>query len=429
MLNTRFSNSEPVDVTVGSLGGLGDGIATYQNKPLFIPKACAGDRVRVRITHETKDAFQGRIVEVLEPGPDRRNAPCMYFDACGGCALQQLTETSYRNFKRRMLHNSLSQAGFPMPGAEVTFIAPASRRRVEFKAHCVDGTVEMAFYDLRSHSPVVIGQCPVILPELEAFISPLNRELSAMPLASRLHAVSLTRADHGIEMVLTLKNDDVHTLPGLEALCKALGLARISVCTPDSIPRVVVQLAPVEMILGNYRIDLPPDAFLQATAEGQVLLTDIVLKASQGASRVIDLFCGIGTYSFPLSRIANTRALEGDAAMAQAMRKQIRHHGIATLAAEQRDLFKNPVTAKELAQYDVAVLNPPRAGARAQTLQLAASTVSAVVMISCNPATFARDMKVLKQSGFLLESVLGIDQFVWSPHLEIAAVLKRSHDG
>jgi len=424
MPESHTSSSEPIEVTVESLGGLGDGIANHNGKPLFIAKSCDGDRLKVCIVHESKEALQGRIVEVMEGGPHRQVAPCAYFDQCGGCSLQQLAEEHYRNFKTRMMHESLSRAGFPMPDAQVTFIAPRSRRRVEFKIHPIGDKVVMAFYGLRSHVPVVIKECLVLKPELDALISPLNKALSVMPFAPYLYAVSLTSADSGIEMVLTLKSYDISRLPDLAELCKKLGLARISVRTPDSRPMVVVQLSPVEMQLGNYLISLPPEAFLQATAEGQTLLTDLVMSATKNAASVIDLFCGIGTYSFPLSGVTKTHAVEGETVMARVIRKSVQRHGITTLTSEQRDLFKKPMTAKELAKFDAVILNPPRVGAKAQTEQLAESSVSTVVMISCNPATFTRDAKILREAGFMLESVQGIDQFLWSQHLEIAAVFR-----
>ena len=141
----------------------------------------------------------------------------------------------------------------------------------------------------------------------------------------------------------------------------------------------------------------------------------------KNAASVVDLFCGIGTYSFCLSESTKVHAVEGDADMIAA----IRRHATPSLSVEQRDLFKNPLTAKELARFDAAIINPPRIGAKAQTEQLAQSDIGTICMVSCNPASFARDAKILGSAGFTLAQAQGIDQFVYSPHLEITGVFTR----
>ena len=285
--------------------------------------------------------------------------------------------------------------------------------------------VALAFHDLRSHNATVIDECLLLVPKLQALIAPLNEQLSDLDFSQALYSVGLTKADHGIDMLLTLKNYDLSAVPSLEALAKALGIARISVRTPNEKAIIVASLQPVEMQLGDYAITLPPEAFLQATAEGQAELTRMALEATQSSSAVVDLFCGIGSYSFPLSHHVKTHAVELDEAMVRTLKESIKRHALTNVSAQRRDLFKQPLTATELSTYAAAIINPPRLGAKAQCQQLAESQLKTVVMISCNPATFARDMLILKKAGFAMETVRAIDQFVWSQHLEIAAVLRR----
>jgi 23S rRNA (uracil1939-C5)-methyltransferase len=412
-------------VTVTTLGGLGDGVATYNNKPLFIPKACAGDQLEVRIVHENRDGLQGLITRVIEAGPFRREAPCRYFDHCGGCTLQQLIPDAYRQFKANMLHGALERAGFPDPQSEVVFVPPHSRRRVEFKVKHDGNSVALAFHDLRSHTPTVIDECLLLMPSLQALIAPLNARLSAQDFSHALYSVGLTQADSGIELLLTFKNYDVSALPSLEPLAKDLGLARIAARTPESKAVVLAQIAPVEMQLGGYEVALPPESFLQATREGQAELTRTALEATQNAKAVVDLFCGIGSYSFPLSHHAKVHAVELDASMVATLSASVKRHGLNNISAQARDLFKQPLSAAELSPYSAAIVNPPRLGAKAQSEQIAASKINSVVMISCNPATFARDAAILKKAGFTMTSVRAMDQFLWSQHLEIVAVLQR----
>jgi tRNA/tmRNA/rRNA uracil-C5-methylase (TrmA/RlmC/RlmD family) len=202
---------------------------------------------------------------------------------------------------------------------------------------------------------------------------------------------------------------------------------------PDAYARYAYQDAPASMIervrqiasvCAEYDVPLPAGAFLQAAAEGQQVLTDFVLTHTKGAQKIADLFCGIGTYSLPASRHASVAAFELEGASVATLRETAKKNALK-LTATARDLFKNPLAIKELAGFDAVILNPPRAGAKTQTEAIAASTVKKLVMISCNPASFARDAKTLKSAGFTLSHALGLDQFVWSPHLEICAAFER----
>lgn len=409
----------PVTVTIESLGGLGDGIASLNGKPLFVPKACAGDQLSVRIVHQTKEALRGEIVSVEQPGPDRATAPCLHFDACGGCTLQQLSEESYREFKTRMAESALRQAGFPDIKIETIFLPAASRRRAEFK---FDGQ-KLAYFAARTNDLVPIDNCLILEPALAALMKPLARDLKKI---SGIKTVSLTAADSGFDLQITLIHNDKPDVAVLDKMAETLGLSRIGIRSKNDEYWGAVKRAPVTMHLGGYDVALPPDAFLQASSEGQKILTDAVLAGTEGAKRIVDLFCGIGTYSFPLSARASTHAVELDAAMIGSLKKSIKQHNLSEkLSAEERDLFRNPLSAKELNSFDAVVINPPRIGAKSQCEDIAASTVSRVVMVSCNPATFARDAKTLKDGGFRLESTKALDQFVYSPHLEMVAVFSR----
>lgn len=226
-------------------------------------------------------------------------------------------------------------------------------------------------------------------------------------------------------MVITLSGKATKTLFEWESWCLDLGIARVSLRDGHGTLTVAHTRTPITMTLGGYAVSLPPDAFLQASAAGQQALTRHALATTAHASSVIDLFCGIGTYSFPLSHSAHTHAVEGDSAMVGSIRNAVSRHAIQTMSVEKRDLFEDPVPTKRLNDFASAIINPPRAGAKAQCEKLAQSTIPTVVMISCNPATFSRDASILCDGGYHLTSIIGIDQFVWSEHLELAAVFIR----
>jgi len=414
-----------IELEIESLGGLGDGIGQWQGKPVFVPKSVPGDRLRVRIVHENHDGRQGSITSIVQPGESRIAPPCAHFTLCGGCTLQQLASESYLAFKTRLLHAALAQGGFPSPDAPLISLPPASRRRVEFKIARDANGCGLGLLPLRSHRPIPIHSCLILEPELQALIAPLNRALSVFPPPDGLASLALTRADNLIDLLLTLKRGDASSLAPLAQHVLTLGVSRVAARLPDGAIVILAEGEPVTLRLGDYAVPLPPATFLQATRRGQELLTQAACEAAANAKNIVDLFCGIGSYSFPLSASARVHAVEGDAAMVNAIKSAIARHAIPNLTAERRDLFKTPLSAGELSRFDAAILNPPRVGAKAQTQQLAQSTLRTVAMISCNPASFARDARALKTAGFTLKKAFGVDQFAWSPHLEMVGVFFR----
>ena len=146
-----------------------------------------------------------------------------------------------------------------------------------------------------------------------------------------------------------------------------------------------------------------------------------------GASRrAADLFCGIGTFTFPLARRLPVLAVDSDAHALEALTLAYRSGtGLKPIAAKKRNLFRDPVTASELDGIDLVLFDPPRQGAEAQARQIAASRCSRVIAVSCNPDTFTRDASILVAGGYTLMEVLPVDQFKWSAHLEIAALFAR----
>jgi 23S rRNA (uracil1939-C5)-methyltransferase len=412
-----------VSVTITALGGLGDGIGEHNGLPVFLEKAAVGDVLSVRLTQSTRQFHRGEIVEILAPGPERVPASCPHFARCGGCSLQQLGEDAYRAHKHKVLADALAHAGFAGAHAELVFLPMASRRRVELKWS--DG--KFAYYAPRSRQLVAIDQCLILEPALQALLPKLAEALRGWPQAHVLKTISLTAADSGVDVVINLLSDPSHTPQNQfwPALAETLSLGRVVLGG-----KVVAQRQPITMRLGEVDVPLPPDAFLQATREGQRLLSEAVVSAvfppRVGKSlSIADLFCGLGTYSFALAKHARVYAVELDTSMSRALAQQAKAAGMAQLSAETRDLFTAPLTAAELARFDAVVINPPRPGAKAQCEEIGKSTVQKLVMVSCSPASFARDAKILKNAGFSMVSAQGIDQFVYSGHLEIVAVFGR----
>lgn len=411
-----------------SLGGLGDGIGSHNGKPVFVPKAVVGDLLRVRISHETSELKRGEIIEVLEEGGHRQAAPCPHFAACGGCSLQQMQEIHYHKFKERIARNSMLQAGFES-GVKMVFLPAASRRRAEFKLLKEHGKWSLAYIGNRSHTKIAITTCLILEPDLQKILPLLTDLLGALPFVSDIDSVRLTAADSGLEVVLALNRAAKPPIQArieseLKHIADALKLTRISVTDSRFVPIATVENGYLTMRLGAIDMHLPDDAFLQATREGQRLLTEFVLAGAEGGKRILDLFCGIGTYSVALAANSTVHAADDHLIMVSNLRHAARTHNMR-LTTEKRNLFVKPFTVEELKNFDAVIVNPPRSGAKAQCGQIGASGVKNVTMISCSPATFARDANILKNAGFTLKNAVAIDQFVWNPHLEIAANFVR----
>jgi 23S rRNA (uracil1939-C5)-methyltransferase len=177
--------------------------------------------------------------------------------------------------------------------------------------------------------------------------------------------------------------------------------------------------------LGGVKVILPPNPFLQPTAEGEAALQAHVLATVGKAKNVADLFAGVGTFALPLARKAKVHAVEQDQPALRALADAAKSEGLKPITTEARDLFKLPLTPVELNGYDAVVLDPPRAGAEAQAKALARSKVPIAAYVSCDATTFARDAALLLAGGYRIGPVTPIDQFLWSSHIELAGSFVR----
>jgi 23S rRNA (uracil1939-C5)-methyltransferase len=232
----------------------------------------------------------------------------------------------------------------------------------------------------------------------------------------------LTEADNGFDLSLKMKRAGTPAVIAQIAQRAAqVGLIRVTAANEPLAEFDVPRLR-----IGNADVRLPPEAFLQSTAESERFLQTYVAENIGKAKFVADLFCGIGTFALPLAALTKVQAFDSNGEMIEALTAAARAaKGLKPLAAERRDLFRRPITASELNAFDAVVLDPPHAGAAAQVEQIAKSRVGRVIYVSCNPASFARDARTLIDGGFRLAAVTSVDQFLWSAQLELAARFER----
>ena len=392
------------------LGARGDGVA---EGPLYAPRTLPGEEVS-----GTPDGDRLTDVRILAPSPDRVRAPCRHFAQCGGCQLQHASDAFVAAWKADRVRGALRAQGIEAGIAPVLTSPPASRRRAVLAARRTKSGALAGFHGRGSDQVVEVPGChllhPDLMPALEA-----ARDLARAG-TSRKAALAVTAALScaGLDVAVRGgKRLDGPLRLTLAALAERHDLARLA--WEGEV--VLTRRAPVQDFAGVPVVP-PPGAFLQATAEGETALVAEVLALLDGARRVADLFAGCGTFTFPLAHRAAVHAAEGAPGMVAALGHAARHaQGLKPVTLAARDLYRCPLDASELAGFDAAVIDPPRAGAAAQVAQLARAGVPRIAHVSCNPATFARDAAHLLAAGYTMGPVRVVDQFRWSAHVELVA--------
>jgi len=418
--NAPGGDGAPLTVTIARLGHRGDGIAAdAAGGTLYVPRALPGEAI--------EGARAGdRIARprILTPAPGRVRAPCPHYGGCGGCALQHASDGFVAAWKRDVVRRALAAQGLEAPMRPVVTSPPASRRRAGFAVRRGRGGVIVGFHAPMSDNVTDTPDCRLVLPALLA-ARPVLQALGRAGAGRKAGLTAqVTALDNGLDVVVrggkALAPPDRARLAGL---CAAAGVVRLA-----WEGEVIAQPERPVLRVDGIAVSPPPGAFLQATAAGEAALRAAVTEALDGATRIADLFAGIGTFALPLARRAQVHAVEGDAAMAAALAAGWRGaEGLRALRVEARDLFRRPLEPAELARHAAVVIDPPRAGAAAQVARLAESPVPRIAAVSCNPASFARDARVLVAGGYRLAWVQVVDQFRWSAHVELVALFVRPH--
>ena len=413
------------DVTIESLGRRGDGVAAVAGGTVHVPATAPGDRATVALTGTGPGRFRGRLLELLEAGPDRREPPCPHFGECGGCALQHLAPAAYGAWKTDLLRDLLARNGLDDATVEpLHFSPPGSRRRATFAIRRRREDAIVGFNERHSHRVVDLGACPVVLPQIAALIAPLRAWAETALQAGDRADAHVAMTDSGLDLLI--RTSARLGGAGRDALVDLLAredLARVARAHPKQEgAEVLAEARPVRAVHGGVPVALAPGGFAQATADGEAVLTGFVLEAAEGAARAADLFCGSGAFALPLVRRGcAVFAADIDKAAIANLGAAARQAGLAALRAETRNLMRRPVPAGDLAGADFAVFDPPRAGAKEQAIEIAASRVPVVVAVSCDPGSFMRDARILTDGGYRLTRLQPVDQFTWSAHLELAA--------
>lgn len=393
--------------TIRHVGHEGDGVAVD----------AAGVR-HVVVGGLPGEVYQGGVRQT--DSPDRIVPVCPHYGPCGGCQVQHWAQEPYLAWKRHGVEQALAHQGVSSSVAPTYAVPVASRRRVALHARLIDGAVVLGFKGRKSWDVADVHSCAVMHPKLVAALDGLRTLAGPLFVPKAAPVLHVTVTETGLDV-------DISGVPPIApeareqviAAAQTLGVARLS-----RSGEVWMQLTQPVVMFGDVPVALPAASFLQASAEAEAEMARLVLAAVGAAKRVADLFCGTGTFALRLARKAQVWAADSTPAAVAALKQAAQMPGLKPLTADVRDLFRNPILAKDLRALDAIVLDPPRAGAEAQVREIAKSKVKTVVYVSCNAQSFARDARVLIDAGYVLATVVPIDQFVWSSHVELVATFR-----
>ncbi|MGH7034207.1 MAG: class I SAM-dependent RNA methyltransferase [Stellaceae bacterium] len=413
---------ETVTLTVERVGQRGDGIAYWRGEPVFLPFTAPGDQLRARLLQRRSQGWSAEVEALLVPGA-RTQPACRHFGTCGGCALQHLDGDAYAAAKLSWLDAALAHQGLSCSMIHpLRRLTPGTRRRARLQL----ARGRAGFHARQSHRLIDLAECAVIAPPLFGLLAPLRRLSHVLFERAESGAVNATLSETGIDLVIELPHPpDLRRLEALAAFAAAENLAQLSWRCGAEVALIARWRQP-RVTLACVAVDLPPDAFLQPSLEAEAALGEAVLAMAGEAGRIADLYAGLGTFAFALAAKARVHAVEGSEASVAALARAAARAGLSSrVSAERRDLAARPLDAEDLARFDAVVFDPPYTGAREQSAALAASRVPRIVAVSCNPASFARDARLLADGGYGLVEVRPFDAFIWSANLELAALFER----
>lgn len=364
--------------------------------------------------------------------------PCPHFEECGACQLQHLKPDAYQAWKEAEVKAQIAQNGIaPEEWLPSVFIGAGTRRRVAISALRSSGEgdgLTLGFHRYHEHTIAPVASCLLLTPTLDKIYKRLPDVLVQLLPRGVQVDVLLQEADGGaVDCVISGLAEREEAKLGAKQtnlvarLAEHCDIRRVSFKqTEHSQPVPQIELDKMTKTSGALRVEISPGAFLQPSVVGEEALSNAVMSALGKKSKkdkVLDLFSGCGTFAGRVLELCQVHAVEADFGMSNSLKIAAKGH--ARFTAEARDLFKEPVSAREMKGISAVIFDPPRAGAKEQCQKLAKSDVPLVIAVSCNPSTFARDAKILVEGGYKLKSLQIFDQFIYTTNIELVGVFSR----
>ncbi|WJR80277.1 methyltransferase [Bradyrhizobium sp. NP1] len=408
-------------LTIDHVGHRGDGVALAGSEAIYVPYTLGGETVAVETVSGHPD--RRRLLQIEIASPERVAPFCPHFGVCGGCAIQHWKPEPYHAWKRNLVVEALAQAKLDCEVAPLIDAHGAGRRRITLHARMgTHAVLKVGYAAAQTHDIIPIDRCPILDPAMAGALEAAWAVAEPVIGTGKPLDIQVTATKGGLDIDVRGSGAlPASMVTKLSAVAEKHRLARLT-----RHGELVLLRRPPVITMGTAQVTLPPGSFLQATTAGEEALATEVLTLAGRAKSIADLFCGVGPFALRLASRAKITAFDSDAGAIAALRKAAAATtGLKPVKAETRDLFRRPLVAPELRDFDVVVFDPPRQGAQAQALQLAASKVPMVIAVSCNASTFARDARLLVDGGYRLDCVMPIDQFRHTPHVELVARFER----
>ncbi len=439
-------NAAPIAVTITHIGGRGDGVGTVNythnhqkaEHSIFVPASLPGENIIVQPLSINKQGIKARILELHSAAPSRQTPQCNAFPACGGCSFQHWSAAEIAAWKQQLLTTHLERARISAASIRPVWTSPAkSRRRANFHIKRLADKAVVGFHERMGTHIIDPDECTIIHPILANLKTALIKfSLGHLPIGAMLEAQANLLAKEDSEphtgVCLYLQNKDAQPLWTADlqrTLCRWAATQRLARLSIDDHGSPLTLYAPTQPRIKFGAIDVspPPGAFLQATEHGEQSLQQAVAEILAGHNYIADLFAGCGTLSLSLiDQLSGLLAVESDIAALTALKAGVDASGHGgRLTTQDRNLFDVPLLPEEFAKTTGVIIDPPRSGALSQCRQLGHADVGTIAMVSCNPASFARDAACLTDAGFTLDWVQPVDQFSYSNHLEIVGAFSR----
>jgi 23S rRNA (uracil1939-C5)-methyltransferase len=408
-------------LVIDHVGHRGDGVGFADGESVYVPYTLGGETVAVEPVAGHPD--RRRLLAVERASPERITPFCPHFAVCGGCAIQHWDAERYRAWKRDVVVATLAQAKLDCEVGPLIDAHGAGRRRITLHARMgAHDVLKVGFAAANSHDIIAVDRCPILDPGLHGALDAAWAIAEPLIRTGKPLDIQITATEGGLDVDVRgsgpLPATMIATLSGVAEQHRLARLTRHG--------ELVLMRTPPTIAIGSAQVNLPPGSFLQATIAGEHALAALVSEHCKRAKHIADLFCGVGPFALRLAVNSKASAFDSDAGAVTALHKAATStSGLKPVKAEARDLFRRPLMPQELRDYDTIVFDPPRQGAQAQVVQLAASKVPVVVAVSCNAATFARDARMLIDGGYKLQNVTPVDQFRHTPHVELVALFIR----
>jgi 23S rRNA (uracil1939-C5)-methyltransferase len=425
------------EITIEKMAYGGAGLGHVAGKVCFVPFTAPGDRARIRVSTEKRSYLEGEMIELLTSSPFRVPPPCPVFTTCGGCNWQHLSYPAQLAAKQEIFADLLWRAGrverqrvLPIVSAPATY---GYRSRVQFKVCFFTGVLQLGFYRAGSHNVVDIPeQCAIAQPVINLLFPELRDVLTHAPEPDKIPQIDVTAGDTDSAVLIFhytgARHRELAEYLGEQKDLPAAGLY-IQIGRKSSLQRISGVEALRYHVSGNLlpegaktNLTFAPGGFSQVNYQQNSALINTVCAWAEltGTEKILDLYCGNGNFSIPLARsAASVTGIEEYAPSIRDARQNCALNGISNASYRCADAVAGLLRLKEAGErYDIIILDPPRAGAPELVRHLPSLMPAKIIYISCDPATLARDVGILRKSGYEVIKSQPVDMFPQTYHIE-----------